>query len=360
VRQYAEERLEERGEDRVLQDRHAEFFIALAERSEQEIHRPTALDVMNVLDREHDNIRVALRRLFSNHDVERSQRLAGAMGRFWLYRSHVAEGEAWLRRALDMPGGEAPTLSRAKCIAALPVFAHMRSDEAALEQASQEELSLFRELGEQGLEGFALLHVGQAFLLREERAEARRYFEAGLAVSLAVGNSASETMNRVWLANVAFDEGLDDEARKQAEAALATASEGGWTRGLVQAHRALARVCHRQGEHERARTLLESSLEFSRKFGARWWISGTLLHLGSFAVDQGEVDNARQWLSEGLDLARELGDRRGMIEGLEAFAELAELLGEPVGALRLHAAADGVRHSRALPDQSSVDYAYSL
>ena len=81
IRQFAEEHLVARGEQNRFKDRHADFYVALAERSEPEIHRPSALAVMDMLDREHDNMRVALRWLLSIPDAERSQRLAAGMGR---------------------------------------------------------------------------------------------------------------------------------------------------------------------------------------------------------------------------------------------------------------------------------------
>jgi non-specific serine/threonine protein kinase len=348
VRGYAEECLAERGESRLLKDRHAEFYIELAERSEQEIHRPSALAVMDMLDREHDNVRVALSWLLSLVDVERSQRLGGAMGRFWLYRSHVAEGEAWLRQALELPGGDAPTVHRLNCLSTLPVFAYTRGDLAALEQTSQEELILGRQVGNQHSEGFALVHVAQAAVLRSDFDQARQHFQAGVDASRAAGSTAAETLNLVGLANVALSQGFDEEARAHAEAALASASEEGWTRGLAQAQRILGMVCHRQGDHARARTLLEGSLDFSRRFGARWWMAGSLISLGILAVDQGELNDAREFLAEGVQVVRELGDWPGVVAGLEGFALLAVALEQPLVGLQLNAAADAIRHRRGM------------
>ena len=349
IRQFAEEHLVARGEHHHVKDRHADFYVALAERSEPEIHRPSALAVMDMLDREHDNMRVALRWLLSIPDAERSQRLAAGMGGFWLYRGHVAEGEAWLRQALDVPGGDAPTLQRAKCLSPLPVFANTRGDLTRLEQTSQEELRVCRQLRDQVGEAFGLLHVAQAAVMRGDLDRAQRCFLDGVKVSRAIGNTAAETLNLVGLAKLAFEQGFVDEARAYAEDALSVVSEEGWTRGLAQANRILGQVCHRQGDHARARALLEASLEFSRKFGARWWTCGALIELGNLAVDQRDVSDARAVLSEGLQLAYELGDGPGMVAGLEGFGRLAVALDQPLDGLRLHAAAAAIRRQRALP-----------
>jgi predicted ATPase len=350
IRQFAEEQLVARGEHHRFKDRHADFYVALAERSEPEIHRPSALAVMDMLDREHDNMRVALRWLLSIPDAERSQRLAGGMGGFWLYGGgHIAEGEAWLWRALDVPGGDAPTLQRAKCLSPMPVFANTRGDLTRLEQTSQEELRVCRQIRNQVGEAFALLHVAQAAVMRGDLDQAQRCFLYGVEVSRAIGSTAAETLNLVGLAKLAFEQGFDDEARAYAEGALGVVSEEGWTRGLAQARRILGQVCHRQGDHARARALLETSLEFSRRFGARWWTCGTLIELGNFAVDQRDATDARALLSEALQLAYELGDSPGLVAGLEGFGRLAVALGQPLDGLRLYAAADAIRRQRALP-----------
>jgi non-specific serine/threonine protein kinase len=73
VRQLAAERLVERGEQRALRGRHADFYLAVAEGDGPEMDCATALDVMDMLDREHDIMRAALRWLLSIGDVERSQ-----------------------------------------------------------------------------------------------------------------------------------------------------------------------------------------------------------------------------------------------------------------------------------------------
>jgi tetratricopeptide (TPR) repeat protein len=355
VRQFAEERLVERGERDRMRDSHADFFIRLAQQSEDEIHRAPAIQVMNMLDREHDNVRVALRWLISLGDVERSQRLAGGMSRFWLYRSHVAEGEAWLRQVLELPGGDEVTVHRWSCLSSLPVFAVTRGDHLTLEKDSQEELRLCRALGDRFNEGFALVHLGQAYRLRGDFDRARELFNAGVAVARETGCSAAETLNWVALANVALEQGRYDEAGANAEAALTSASEEGWTRGYSQALRVLGQVCHNRGDDVRARELLEQSLEFARRFGARWWVAGTLIQLGILALDLGELTEAREWLAEGLQVAYELGDWPDLVTALDAFARLATALDRPPVGVQLSAAADAIRRERRLLGATPLD-----
>jgi predicted ATPase len=57
VRQYAQELLEESGETEETRQRHASFFLALAERAEPELHGP---DQVERLEKENDNLRAAM------------------------------------------------------------------------------------------------------------------------------------------------------------------------------------------------------------------------------------------------------------------------------------------------------------
>ncbi len=59
------------------------------------------------LDREYDNLRLALFRLLGWGEVELAQRLAAATGRGWQSLGHMAEGRDWLDRLLAREGGAA-------------------------------------------------------------------------------------------------------------------------------------------------------------------------------------------------------------------------------------------------------------
>ena len=58
-------------------------------------------------------------------------RLAGVFGRFCFVRGYSAEGDTWLTRALAAPGGDRPTIGRAKCLFALSTLALTRGDYAS-------------------------------------------------------------------------------------------------------------------------------------------------------------------------------------------------------------------------------------
>jgi predicted ATPase/DNA-binding CsgD family transcriptional regulator/DNA-binding XRE family transcriptional regulator len=349
VRQYGLERLTTRGHTPSMQDRHAAFFLTLAEQTEPELFGRGGLAAQARLEREHDNCRAALRWLIAQADTERAQRLAGALGRFWFFRGYLSEGEAWTERVLALPGGDRPTAGRAKTLYGAGGMALARGDYATVERTTREARDLWRRLGNRAEEGFALFVLGHVAQRQGELQTARAFLEDGLTLSRTAGQGAAEA-NCLWaLAEVAFDQGDASEARTWAQAALVRATEVGWTVGISVARRVLGAVSLRQGDYPAATALLEASLADARELGARWWIVETLAPLGQLALEQGDVGQAHTCLAESLKLAQELADRASMVRALEGLAQLGAVQGAPRHALRLAGAAAALRDSIRAP-----------
>jgi tetratricopeptide (TPR) repeat protein len=350
LRQYRQERLIDRGDADVLADRHAQFYVTLAERAEPEFYSHAALTALSRLEQEHDNCRKALRWLVDRLDAEDTQRLAGAMGRFWFFRGYVAESSAWLKQALALPGGDRPTAGRAKCLYGLGSLALSQGDFEAMERAMQEALALWRALGNACEEGFTLFSLGLASRLRADYPSARVLLEAGVEVSRAADCGAAETNNLFALAELAYEEGNDVEARERAEAALARASGLEWTRAAAAARTVLGRVSWRQGDTTTALALLEGSLADLRELGPRFlWVVQTLTDLGELAIEQGDLSQAHARLAESLVTTAELRDRFGTARNLDGFAQLAAANGQARVSLRLAGAAATLREAIGVP-----------
>src|SRR6267378_1367169 len=81
------------------------------------------------LEREHDNLRTALRWLVEREEVEMALRLAGALCQFWVVRGHLSEGRQWLEGMLS--GSNLETVSmrvRAKALNGAGVMAYTQGD----------------------------------------------------------------------------------------------------------------------------------------------------------------------------------------------------------------------------------------
>jgi predicted ATPase len=99
IHDFATARLLSSGETDAVRDRHAAWFLDLAESASAELERalrPTALAALAV---EHDNLRVAMEWSIVKEDDELALRLIVALGFFWIVHGHYTEGLAWHRPA---------------------------------------------------------------------------------------------------------------------------------------------------------------------------------------------------------------------------------------------------------------------
>ena len=112
IREFALERLSESGEEPATRDRHAHFFLKLADRAGPfiETGNPTVLGMM---DHEHDNLRAALTWSRETGDHDTLLRLAGTLAFFWYFRGYLHEGQRWLDQAIETPPDDASPRPRA-------------------------------------------------------------------------------------------------------------------------------------------------------------------------------------------------------------------------------------------------------
>ena len=101
VRQYGMEKLEGSGEAEMVLERHARYFLALAEEAESELMGTHQEAWLGRLEAEHDNLRAVLARALENGEADLGLRVAGVLGGFWLVRGRLSEGRRWLEAALQ-------------------------------------------------------------------------------------------------------------------------------------------------------------------------------------------------------------------------------------------------------------------
>src|SRR5829696_2809070 len=117
VRQYGWEKLSESGEEEQVRERHAGHYLTLAEEAEPELKGEGQVAWLKRFEREHDNLRAAMRWLLDRGESEKAVRLGWALWLFWWIRGHFAEGRRSMERALTTGGSAAmPPSARAKAL----------------------------------------------------------------------------------------------------------------------------------------------------------------------------------------------------------------------------------------------------
>ena len=128
VRAYADERLEEAGEETVLRDRHRDHFLVWAESIAPEI---TWLDPEGAIRREADNLRTALTWSEAQGRRDLVARLAGTMSRMWI--TDITEGRRWLSTGMEAEDElEADARARLLAVAAQVAVLAMEAGDGVL------------------------------------------------------------------------------------------------------------------------------------------------------------------------------------------------------------------------------------
>lgn len=186
VRQYAWERLGERGETEAARDAHLLWCVALAEEARPALQGPDQDSWLTRLDTEHDNLRAGLAWGGSSSvGAERGLQLAGALGWFWYVRGYLAEGTVHLTVALarkDAAGG-----IRARALMALGVVRRAQGDFEAARPFFEPSLAIYREIGNPVGEAVSLNHLGGVARAQGELAEARALFVQNLTLHRQLG-----------------------------------------------------------------------------------------------------------------------------------------------------------------------------
>ena len=128
IREYALERLSLGGAEQVTRERHARFFLRLAEQAEPDLRGARQAVQMRELGADNDNLREALTWFQARGEVERGFRLVGALWRFWQIRGQLAEGREHAERLLAIDSGDADAAARARALACAGRLAFFQGD----------------------------------------------------------------------------------------------------------------------------------------------------------------------------------------------------------------------------------------
>ena len=96
LQEYAHEKLSARGEVQALQYAHATYYLGLAIIEAAKWDTPAVDSAIERLNREHNNLRAALRWACDGGDVTIGLQLGAALWRFWRGNGDINEGRIWL------------------------------------------------------------------------------------------------------------------------------------------------------------------------------------------------------------------------------------------------------------------------
>ena len=391
LREYAQDKMAEAGETDEVRRRHADHFLALAEKAESKLREPDQVEWLQRLETDHDNLRRALRWSSETGQTETYLRLTASLLGFWHSFGHWNEGRRWLDTALAHDPGALPEVKARILLGAVEIL--VPEDPKRAVRFATEALELAKEMENQELVARSLLLSGFTVLDRRERANSmleqalhlyrelgdRRGIGDSLSLLASANAVAKPEQAMTWVseslklfrqlddptgtaealgvgANIAWSQGDYGKAVLWLEESLAISQELGGKELGAHKLRNLGDIALLQEDYERATLQLEESLHLFRQVGDRHCAARALKSLGVVALRKGLAQEATASIREALRTSHEVKDRRNVVLSLEGLAEAAQMNGTLRKAARLYGAAESIREARGMqliPTESS-------
>jgi predicted ATPase len=306
VREYAAEKLRDAGETDAIRERHARFFVSLAERAAPAIFGGGGDDEWMVrLDEEAPNFRDVHDWCEQQTDrLELSLRLAVALHWHWYARGRFNEGRLRLGIALTFAEHASPLL-RGRALTVLGRLAIWQGDYVGTHDPMEEAVALLRPLGDSSSLAYALHGLGIAAGFLNQVSEARRLIDEAAAMA-GDAPGALPSWIEYWRGLVAeWDHDLD-AARHAYERALAIGRQLGHKPAIAHALCVLGRLAAATGDEAVASTALNESLTLFRENEDRWGMAHVLLGHARLSTSAGQPARAAALLGTADTLREEL------------------------------------------------------
>jgi predicted ATPase len=305
VREYALECLEARGDAATVRRRHAEFFLALAEEAEPHLFGAEEAEWLSRLEREHENLRVALALFRDEGERELELRFASAVSDFWRIRGHISEGRRRLQDALA--GNMTRTAASVKALCEVSYLADRQGEHEQAKAYAEEARRISREVGDREGLWHALIRLGGLAQDAREHERARTLYEEGLALARGLGDSRLVGMSLGDLGLLARDEGDYERAAVLQRESLANARLTANPATVAIALTNLAEVMLLRDCRAEARALAAESLRICDATASPDLMAACLDIIGAIAAEQGDANRAARLCGAANRLREELG-----------------------------------------------------
>jgi predicted ATPase/class 3 adenylate cyclase len=317
VRAVARELASNDGELGDFQRRHADHYLAIAERDGERMRGPAGIAARVSIELEMDNLRAALDWSLGDgagHDpgdearVAVGIRLCTALGWYWYVTGYDAESRQWLERASRAAAGRHdPQL--AQLLHSFALLLLQQGDNGRARDVLAKALVLWQRAGDRVGETKALNSLGVAYRSLGDTDRARTLLQQSVDVARSLDNAQREATALTNLALLEIDAGHPDAALSM----------------LAEAER------------------LDLSL------GNAWGVAADRVNLAAALLASARPAQALELLRELADSVTDHGDPDLTLGVIEMLAYAASTVGEHARAIRLAACADHQRSGGDLP-----------
>ncbi|MBO2455164.1 LuxR family transcriptional regulator [Actinomadura barringtoniae] len=299
IREFGVQMLAATEDELQVRERHLDRFTALAEEYGEHTFDTDQMERTHTLNRDHENLRVALEYAVSRSDGDKAAALSGGLWCYWLMIGRLTEGRYWQTKVLEQ--FPEPCKERSWALNIRAHLAIFQGDPAVGVVDAKASAEVARQIGDPWLEGRGQMYVmfGYTFLGDHDTAAAAEEITARLL------------------------EPIDSPV------------------GLSLFYGCRAYMYLQSGRLDKAVADNERSLEMiGAGSGERWMQSYNYFMIGVARFLQGEAAACTAAACVGLRMKHEIGDPVGTAYCLELLAWLAADAGRPERATWLLGTAD--------------------
>lgn len=346
MRQYAQERLQESGEEPALRGALCGWYGDLLERHDPE-HFAT-VQWMDKIELEHDNLRQAVHWAMETGHWDQALRICSELWFFWHVRGYTLENYDKVIRLADMDCPSGCERQMGKLLRGAGAFTYYRGQFGRSQSYHGRALAIEKQLGNRAEMAQALNNLGVTAQAQGKMDDAREYLLEAVRIHEELGNQVRGAWARSNLGSVYLEQGEYAVARRLNEESLAAQRQAGDDAGMALSHEYLGFSALGEGDCAEAQAHLDASLTIRRALGDKRGMGATLTGLGQLALYRQEYGHARQYLTEALRHRHAAGDWSGMVLTLETMAWVAAAEGKAALALQLAGGADALRRQTHL------------
>jgi ATP/maltotriose-dependent transcriptional regulator MalT len=336
IREYALEQLGHGPGATIMRQRHAAYYLGLAEMADPQLQGAGQRAWMARLEPENDNLQAALQWALLQGAAELAGRLSAALWRFWAIRSQLGEGRHWLEAALNMQPAPAPEI-RVAVLYRAGLLAFFHGDQARARALCGECCTLALQLGDRSARAYALLALSGVAMQQGDYAAAAPLLGESLELFRAAGPTAGLTWALDWMGDLARIQADHPRAAACYQESLALRRPAGDQEGIGWSCHHLGDLAGTQGDFEQALAYYHESRDQFWAIGHQEAAASTIERIGQVELLRGNLDQARAACEQSLALTQSMGLAAASAHTLHWLGNVACEQGDLAGASALHA-----------------------
>ena len=357
IREFAHGQLINSGEAISTHQRHAQYYLSLAERAENEMCLLPMHVWLQRLGVELDNLRSAMDWSLEQSHPECTLRIATVLWHYWDIAGAWREGLQWLERGLVGTGPISDAV-RAKALTRTGWLIRSLGDYARAIAALQESLALWRQIGDRAGISRALTNLGALVMRQGDYAGATAMLEEALILRRELGDQHGTCAVLINLGYSESEQGHHQHAIELFTEALTLARVASDEDYVGWVLNNLGEVYTRQGDFEQAEAYFNEAEPIFERLGNRTGVAYISGNRGVVASKQGDFTRAFDLLAASINTLQILGQKEYTILFIERIAIIIKETRHPERATRLLSASESLFKAIgvARPPVDKVDF----